>query len=251
MVIPLTLAALPAAGKGIPMSLRVRGWIAVAFLAGGLAGQEMLRAHLTEVPLPAPAALQLPLSELPLQIGPWRGEDLPLAEADRYADQHLNRRYRHLERNQTLTLWVVYARDAEDRNHHPEVCMAVAGRQEDRQVRQTFELDAAGAPIQQYRYRSLAGAKWVFYWHYTLPVRLDPQLAALQRIYQRARCRASSLTLEVFAPSRTPEELETVQQFVSALDAAIRRHVGSEAVRGSDRLPVLVTSVATNEIGAR
>ena len=127
------------------MSLRVRWWIAVAFLAAGLAGQELLRAHLTEVPLPAPAELQLPLAGLPRKIGPWQAEDLPLAADAQYADEHLKRRYHHPERNQSLVLWAVYARDGEDRKHHPEVCMAVAGRQEERQERQTLELDGPGA----------------------------------------------------------------------------------------------------------
>ena len=229
------------------MSLRVRWWIAVAFLAGGLAGQELLRAHLTEVPLPAPAELQLPLAGLPREIGPWQAEDLPLAADAQYADEHLKRRYHHPERNQSLVLWAVYARDGEDRKHHPEVCMAVAGRQEERQERQTLELDGPGAPAQQYRYRGLAGAEWVFYWHYALPLRLDPQLDSLQRTYQRARCHASSVTLEVFAPSRTQGDLAAAQRFVRDLDATIRRHVGSEAVRGSERLPVMVTGFATED----
>jgi hypothetical protein len=93
----------------------------------------------------------------------------------------------------------------------------------------------------------LAGGEWVFYWHYTLPVRLDPRLGTLQRTYQRSRCQASSVTLEVFAPSRTPEDLQAAQQFVRELDTAIRQHVGSQAVRGSERSPVVVTGFETRE----
>jgi hypothetical protein len=229
------------------MSLNVRWWIAMAVLAGGLAGQEMLRAHLTEVPLPNSAQLQLPLAALPQQIGSWQGEDLPLSEQVQYADEHVKRRYHDPERNQSLVLWAVYARDGEDRKHHPEVCMAVAGRQEERQARQTLQLAGPGAPAQQFQYRGLAGAEWIFYWHYTLPVRFAPDLGTLQRTFQRSRCRPSSVTLEVFAPSRTAEDLEAAQQFVRALDAAIRGHVGSDAVRGSERLPVMVTGFAAND----
>ena len=229
------------------MSLNVRCWIVLAVLAGGLAGQELLRAHLTGVPLPAPAELRLPLAALPRQIGPWEAEDLPLTEQIQYADEHLKRRYHLSERDQSLVLWAVYARDGEDRKHHPEVCMAVAGRQEERQARQTFDPGGPGGLVQQYLYRGLAGGEWIFYWHYTLPIRLEPNLDALQRAYQRSRCRASSVTLEVFAAARTPQDLEAVQQFVRDLDTAVRGHVGSEAVRGSERLPVTVTGFAREE----
>ena len=222
------------------MRLEVRVLATLLLLAGVLAGQAALRVYLAPVQKAPATPLRRPLAELPLRLGDWTGAELPEDQPTRYADQHVRRAYRHAERNQRLTVWVAYSGVGADRVHHPEVCLAVAGQQEDRSVRQALSVPGPGGPIQQYKFRGLAGAQWVFYWHYTLPADQDDELHDLQRLYQRLQGRASSVTLEVFAPSRSDRDEAAAREFVGLLDAAIRQHVGPTATRGSQRLPVLV-----------
>lgn len=197
--------------------------------------------HLESVgPLPE-VPLAQPLAELPLEMDAWSGHEMPVtSENAMFGDDYIQRGYAHATTGQSLTAWLVYCADGEDRGHHPEVCMAVAGHPEDPSVRQTLELGDGGAPIQQYRFGSGAHGVWVFYWHYTLPPPEDDQISEVQRVYQRLRRRPSSLTLEVFAPAQVESDVEDVRQFVRQLDAEVQALVGPDAIRGSTRSPVTV-----------
>ena len=117
--------------------------------------------------------------------------------------------------------------------------MVVAGKREDRAARRTCHV-GPGEPVQQYRFTGpLDRPQWVFYWHYTLEPP-EQQLSNVQRLYQRLRRRPSSVTIEVFAPEDSPRSSELAQQFVRLVNQALSQQLGSDAVRGSDRLPVTI-----------
>src|SRR5512141_1892537 len=73
------------------------------------------------VPIPAGT-----LGRLPLGIGDWRGQDVPMDEQIIRAtrtDDHLNRAYARPAANQNVTLWVAYGVRFRDlMPHRPEVC---------------------------------------------------------------------------------------------------------------------------------
>jgi hypothetical protein len=210
------------------------------FLAAAIAGQQLLRGHLAAVRQVPPTPMQRDLANLPLRLGRWVGRDLPVSEENRYGDEHLHREYRHAETGNTVKVWVAYSKVGADRFHHQEVCMAVSGHLEDRSVRRTLSVPGEGDAIQQYRFQGPGGAQWIFYWHYTLAFDSDSQLDAVQQLYQRLHRRASSITAEVFAPSRSVADAEFAREFIPLLDSELRRCAGPGATRGSERLPVVV-----------
>jgi Protein of unknown function (DUF3485) len=228
-------------GQARMSAIAVRSGIALVVLAAGWLCQRALEQHvLSAGPLPE-VSLNRPLAELPMELGDWRGADRPITDdRQRYADEHLQRIYVSQHDQQAVSLWIVYSRQGEDRGHHPEVCMAVAGRPEDPTVRQAFAVDGHSAPVQQFRFGTPGDQWWVFYWHYTLVPPKGAELTNLQRFYQRLHRRPSSVTLEVFAPENGPDDGEHAREFVKRLDAAMQAHLGPTAVRGSQRTPVTV-----------
>ncbi|MBA7693823.1 hypothetical protein ES703_102412 [subsurface metagenome] len=74
-----------------------------------------------------PAALE----PLPLQIGNWAGQNVPLDEAIVRAtdtDAHINRRYSRYNASEYISLYVAYGVRARDlMTHRPEVCYTGAG----------------------------------------------------------------------------------------------------------------------------
>ena len=223
------------------MKLPSRITILLGLLACGWCGQTLL-IHRLEAAGPLPVvSLVRGLSEFPLELGPWECSEKATSDAPAtYGDDHVWRAYRHGETGQTLRLWIVYSARGEDRGHHPDICMAVAGQAEDRQVRQTLPLPGRGEPAQQYRFTSRAGSQWVFYWYYTLQARRDEGVSQLERFYRRMRYRPSSVTAEVFAPEHASDAATTAREFVRLADAALREQLPIGAVRGSRRSPVTV-----------
>lgn len=221
--------------------LILRAGLVFGVLAGGWASLRAFESHVT-APGPLPVVeLAKPLSELPMQIGDWEGSDRPITdEKTLYADQHFQRLYVNSHTNQQLLVWMVYSREGEDRGHHPEVCMAVAGRPEDTSERQEFACPGHAAPIQQFRFGVPGDRQWVYYWHYTLLPPKGAETTDLQRFYQRLHRRPASVTLEIFAPESKPTDGEHAREFAVLLDAAMQDHLGPTAVRGSKRLPVTV-----------
>ena len=222
------------------MRLGIRALLILVFLAAAIAGAQALLGHLEPVGNPQPTPLRIPLSRLPYRLGEWIGEDEPMDEQSRYADEHLRRVYSNEALSRQVSVWAAYSGSGQDRIHHPEVCLAVAGQQEDRSAARSFQPTDDGGPIQQYRFVGTGTSQWVFYWHYMLPTTQAQQLDALQRVYQRMQNRPSSVTLEVFGPANNSEDETVIREFVALLDAAIRDHVGPDARRGSERLPVVV-----------
>jgi hypothetical protein len=152
----------------------------------------------------------------------------------------LQRTYYHTQRGQSLVLWVAYSKKGADRGHHPEVCMMVAGKPEDTRARRICELEGPGHPAQQYRFGRPGDYQWVFYWHYTMLPPHSSDVDGLQRLYQQLHSRPSSMTVEVFAQESSEEDGEFAREFVRLVDQALHSHVGSGAIRGSQRSPVTV-----------
>ena len=224
------------------MSLGIRTTLVSALLLSASALQWVLWNYL-EAPGPLkPVELLKPLAEFPMNLDSWQGiEKEPDDDQKLYGDEYIQRYYFDAMREQSVALWLTYSRLGDDRNHHPEVCMVAAGKVEDRAVRQVCPVEGAGDPIEQYRYAGPSGDRqWVFYWHYTLPPPEQVQLRPLQKLYQRLRHRPSSITIEVFAPDNSPTDVDSARKFVQLVDAALRKHVGPTAIRGSNRLQVTV-----------
>lgn len=222
-------------------ALLLRSAVATVLLLSGWFSLHAFQSHV-QAPGPLPSvALQQSLESLPRQLGDWEGTDRPVTDPrSLYADQHLQRLYVNTKSQQSLLVWIAYSEQGEDRGHHPEVCMAVAGRPEDPSARAAINVPGHAAPIQQYRFGTAGERQWVFYWHYTLVPRKTTETTELQRFYQRLHRRPSSVTLEVFAPERVNSDADGAREFVALLDKAIQPHLGDTAVRGSQRLPVTV-----------
>jgi hypothetical protein len=223
------------------MKIATRFLLVSAFLGIGLLGQVLLRWHVAEAGPLEPVGLDKSLAEMPYELGPWRGVDQPIEkESLLYGDDHLQRVYMHMSRQQRVTLWMIYSGTGADRGHHPEVCMAVAGKPEDTSARRTCELSGEGAPVQQYRFGRPGDYQWVYYWHYTLPSSDNNQLSSIQKFYRRLRQKPSSMTIEVFAPEFSQDDPEFASEFVRLVDEAVQAHVGTGAIRGSERHPVTI-----------
>ncbi|MEX0715902.1 MAG: exosortase-associated EpsI family protein [Planctomycetaceae bacterium] len=219
-------------------SLLIRATIVLLLFAGVGVGQWKLMAHLAEVEDVPPTPLVQPLATMPLELGPWQGEDREIEEPLMIGDQRLSRKYVHAG-GQSLTLWMVYSGRGEDRDHHPEICMAVAGQPEDPSVRQTFAVPGDEHPVQQYRFGRTGNSQWVFYWHYTLPSITDGrELTPAQEWHRKLRRKTGSVTIEVFAPETAARDADGAREFVQQVDAAVRRILPEGSVRGSERKPV-------------
>jgi len=219
----------------------VRLGLTFALLTGGWLGQWSLERHVQAQGPSQVVPLARPLAALPFELGDWLGVDEEVEnKLWLYGDEYVRRKYTHRTRHQDIFVWLVYSGEGEDRGHHPEICLRVAGIAEDPAQRTTLAVDGHAAPVQQYRFGVVGATQWVFYWYYTLPSERLAELTDLQRFYQRLHRRPSSTTLEVFAPERDPEDGNYAREFVKLLDAAIQSHVGPNAVRGSQRKPVAV-----------
>jgi hypothetical protein len=200
--------------------------------------QGLLRWHVDAAEWPQPLPLTRPFAEFPLQLGDWSGHETPLAkDYFAYGDDHLHRTYVHRRTGQTVSLWMVYSRTAENLRHFPEVCMGDLGHREDLTQRRKVQIDDK-APLQCYRFYPPAGGpgQWIFYWTYTLgDLKANHRLSSLQRLTLRRHAQASSLSIELFAPALGRDDGEAAEAFCCLVDQAVSAHLPSVARRGSSR----------------
>lgn len=220
------------------MKLRNRVVVAASFIAAALVGNLLLMAHLGSTPPLAPSTLQVALDSFPRQVGDWKAEDLPMDQRLLFADQHVYRVYRNEALGRSVVLWLAFSHRGVDREHHPEICMEVHGKREDRSQRGLLAIDD-GAPVQKFKFVGGGTDQLVFYWHYTLPFQMAGSMSDLQELYHRLRNRPASLTIQVFSPATAATDNAPVEAFVRDVDAMIQQYVGANAVRGSDLMPVL------------
>jgi EpsI family protein len=104
----------------------VAGFLILAYGAAYRVLAARLAAPVNTAPLP-PAALE----QLPLQIGDWMGQNVPLDEAIVRAtdtEAHINRRYSRHNALEYVSLYIAYGVRARDlMPHRPEVCYTGAG----------------------------------------------------------------------------------------------------------------------------
>lgn len=223
------------------MHLRNRIVILLSLLATAACAQSAVRMHMLASALPA-VKLQRKLAEFPDRIGDWVGQDTPVTDPSYlYADDHLHRLFRLPKTGQQLVLWMAYSTHAADRRNNPEVCMTSHGHVEDPSCRRLVEVAGRGEPIQLYRFLqpTTGNGEWVFYWHYTLaPLEKLRELTPLQRRYHLSRHQFSSVSIEVFVPQWSADDLPAATEFVAEVDSLLREFLPPEAVRGSSRLPI-------------
>lgn len=235
------------------MQTTSRSLLLIGIMACALAVQTVLDRHVAATEFLPPTPLLRPLPEFPLKLVAWQGRETDIRDPSwRYADSHLHRTYFNARRGQAVSLWMAYSRAGKDRDHNPEVCMPAHGKYEDTRQRQTLESPrvsgGSGAarspdqrhaePIQQFRFIKPRGGRgeWVFYWHYTLIPRIDPQqFSLLQLHYGLRRWNPASLTVEVFAPDIAPDDAAGAREFVLEVDRALQSHLPPGALRGSQR----------------
>lgn len=180
------------------------------------------------------------LDELPRQIGLWRSVEHVVPPELKFADEQVLRTYQHRRSGQPAIVWIGYSKNGRDRGHHPEVCMRVAGRPEDRAQRQPLDAPGDAAAIQQYRFGHPGDFQWVYYWHYTLPMKESEDLGTLQRAYLRLRARPASVTIEVIAAELPGTDRWEIIELARTLDGEIQRLLPAGSVRGSERDTVVV-----------
>lgn len=220
---------------------RRRFGLALLLAAGGIC-QASLAYHVGWAAAQTPAELLVRLDELPARLGPWTGDERAIDPSlSELGDQRLLRVYRREGDGASVELWMVASRDGSDRHHHPEICMAAAGKPEDRSGRAALEVAGHPCPVQQYRFGQGAHRQLVYYWHYTLRPQSDNSLDPIQKLHQRVHQRYPSVTIEVFAPEGHDSDRERAQEFVRLVDAALRTQLPTTAVRGRQRAPIIVT----------
>ncbi len=235
------------------------GVLAGAFvLVLGVAGQFALARHLNaagEASYPMqigpfssiPLTITKPDSNEPLWIGGQRDEALEKLRAKLpfHTDDLLLRDYRNPDKTY-VSLYMVHSREAEDRKHHPEICIRdVSGAPEDIKFRRMIPLrpgtDETAASAQRFRFEQGVGRSTVvYYWHYTFAPTQDPTQTALQRVHQRLGTTAPSITVQVSVGTDNPATLEAIEtQLLPAIDAAARQGVlPPGTVAGCNRVPI-------------
>jgi hypothetical protein len=143
---------------GIPTSpVRVRSGRVQVWALGGAAalllvtgwGHRLLVAEVDKA-LGQVQPLLRPLDTLPLHVGEWDGQDVPLdarvREAAHFDDFYVNRVYTHRLRGTQLEVFVGYVgRPRARMGHRPDVCFVAHGWEPGEQ--QTLAIDASGRDI--------------------------------------------------------------------------------------------------------
>lgn len=93
-----------------------------------------------------PITLEKPLSEFPLQVSDWQGEDMEMSESVLKIagnDDYLSRLYVHDTTRQWASVYVAYtARPRTMRNHRPQVCYPSAGWIKDSSEKSNFTTES-------------------------------------------------------------------------------------------------------------
>jgi hypothetical protein len=241
------------------MSMQTRLILIAAILGATLAVQQALIAHMRGGAELEYAHLRKSIADFPLTFtrsealaapaksSEWLGMINP-TEADERAklpftpDALLYRTY-WMKKNPSVALgvYMVHSRQADDRKHHPEVCVRdVTGAKEDLSSRAILFVDAEQKrPIQRFRFKpSSTKHQTVYYWHYTLPRVPRAGETPLQVIYQRINTPAPSITVQVWLEAETERDA-VEKEFLVFLDQALRdQYLPEGTVMACDRIPI-------------
>jgi len=242
------------------MTLQARLLLIVVFLGATLTVQLGLTWHMRGGESLEYTNLRKSLTELPLQFaatdaranpskyGPWVGKANPDSETRIRAqlpfkpDDMIHRVYAKSDMSIILNLYMVYSRQADDRKHHPEVCIRdVTGATEDLAARKILFVDAEQKrPIQRFRFRTdETQHTTVYYWHYAFPRVPRAGETELQVMYQRMNKPAPSITVQINLTADIAQ-LEPVEKgFLVSLDRTLREQFLPEGtVMACDRIPI-------------
>jgi exosortase len=233
--------------------------VAVAFLVSGLLAEGGLAWYLRVGQAPEYPELHAPFASLPLELTAfsradeknhgliWRGRDVPNLDEFRaklpyISDDLLYRHYVAEKGRPTVTLYMVYSRQGEDRRHHPEICIRDAsGATEDFGARRQMVLDSRGErTVMRFRFRTGIGQyTTVYYWHYSLESQPRSGQTTLRRIYQQQNHPVPSITVQISLVG-DEKDVETVESgFLAAVDSALcRTQLPATARIGCQRLPI-------------
>jgi EpsI family protein len=199
------------------------GLVLGLLLVGVGAGAGLER--LVDIPRPP---LRRPLATLPLRLGDWVGQDLPvdpeIVERSQ-ADEYLSRSYvdpRHPGRQ--VTLWVNYSRFGLNLRHSPEVCLPSGGWEKvEANTRVVAVPGPGGVPSQltQLAYRQGELVQGIGFWYYIFgegPLeRAVRALPITSRSSHGRATRGSGLTVELFCPAETDPDGASMREFAREL----------------------------------
>ena len=240
------------------MSLFSRFLLVNAILGLALAAQWGLHWHISSGAELVYPHIRKPLSEFPLAFptngnksaegsAGWVGKTNPYEELIRKQlpytpDNMISRTYGLTDSPLALYLYMVHSRQADDRKHHPEICIRdVTGAPEDLDARKILYLDAENKrPIQRFRFRTSSTQHTVvYYWHLTFPRVPVEGETPLQVAHQRGTKSAPSVTVQVSTTAEV-EQLDPIEQdFLVKLDQTLRaEYLPEGTVMGCDRTPI-------------
>jgi hypothetical protein len=154
----------------------------------------------------------------------------------------VSRQYQLRRAGLAVGLYMVYSRSADDRKHHPEVCIRDAGgASEELAGRALVPLDESGDRFaQRLRFHTgIAETTTVYYWHYTLEPGAAPGLTTVQRFHQRLSQSAPSITVQVSATAPSGVLGAVEKDFLPLVDATMKEQFLPSRTRvGCDRLPI-------------
>ena len=171
-------------------------------------------------------SLNQSLNKFPTELGPWIGQDTPVArEYFLYGDDHLNRVYVNRDTGQALTLWMVYTKDGRDRIHHPRICMKAIGCQEVVDQTQQLTLPGSGQSALRLYFRQPANgsAQWVVYWNHVFDAGKPVEHSPVLDLLAAPPSHRSGLTIEVFAPELTTADAAGADEFAARVNTAMQK----------------------------
>jgi len=139
--------ASPAKRRTGAVHICLAGLLAVLLLIAAGVGYRAFASGMKDV-LGKPVELPVPLEQIPLEIGGWVGEDLPIPTTTReymqtnFADDYVSRRYVNAKERIWADVYVVYcaSKPAGILGHQPRICFPAHGWIHDETTRSELDL---------------------------------------------------------------------------------------------------------------
>lgn len=224
------------------MSARRRAILGCLLLVGALgADRGIERATATARP-----PLVRPLASLPLRLGDWVGEDVPIdprIRRESQATECLNRSYTLAGRpGCRVDLWMNYSDHGLNMRHSPEVCLPAGGWTKVESMGRVIELPRPGEgalPVSLLGYESGELVQRIGFWYYIFGEgrieRFVRTLPITSRSSHGRTTRGSGLTVEIFFGSDSAVDEEGVRDFAARLLAELEPKLPAD--RASYHIP--------------
>ena len=156
-------------------------------------------------------ALRQPLKTLPMTLGNWVGEDVPVDDRivqEAQTDDFLNRVYADSANpGRKLWLWINYSRKGTNMRHSPEICLPGNGWTKVEANCRVLDIqgpDGRSVPVTQLGYAQGELVQSVGFWYYIFGEgelqRYVRSLPITSRSSHGRTTRGSGMTVEVFCP---------------------------------------------------